>query len=257
MKKITLIALLFLSSLGQGLWAQNVANNVVASGGGNVQLGNGLQFSFTVGEPIIITASTGNIQLTQGFHQSNGISVLPVAYTAFSAITVRDAHQLKWVTSREINNDYFLIERSSNNEVFSPVKIITSEAVDGNSNSEIHYSYTNYDIQLGVNYYRLKQFDKNGKWTYSKVLALEAKQLNGHALQLFPNPVVEDATLQIIGDIGSNAKVHLVDMSGKTWSVTEIRAHVSKLSMTSLPSGSYLLRYSNGTIQKTLKFIKR
>src|SRR6185295_5499888 len=90
---------------------------------------------------------------------------------------------LKWITATEINNDYFTIERSANGTHFENLL-----NVDGAGNSTVELAYKALDPSpyRGITYYRLKQTDFDGKFTYSNIVAVK---LSGHSnIDFWPNP---------------------------------------------------------------------
>jgi len=94
---------------------------------------------------------------------------------------------LEWITSSEINNDFFAIERSNDAIHFQVVATI-----QGAGNSRERLSYVAYDEQplAGQNYYRLKQTDFDGASSYSKLLVVKNGEA-GVGIQSFsvsPNP---------------------------------------------------------------------
>lgn len=112
-------------------------------------------------------------------------SVLPVDLISYSADLANGAANLKWSTTSESNNDYFLIEHSTNASDFKSVAKIQSK---GNSNNLQSYSFVHTNLSAGNNYYRLVQFDKDGK---SKDLGI--KEVNYVLLSsntyIYPNPL--------------------------------------------------------------------
>jgi hypothetical protein len=67
---------------------------------------------------------------------------------------------LNWNTLSETNSDYFIIEKMTNiQEIREISKIYTS----GNSNSQLQYSFTDFDVNYGENYYRLVEYSINGE----------------------------------------------------------------------------------------------
>ena len=86
---------------------------------------------------------------------------LPVTIVAFTAQKLNDhASILEWKTGYEKNNDYFIIERSSDGINFESIGTIKGA---GSSASLISYSFTDENPLPGINYYRLKQVDFNGQ----------------------------------------------------------------------------------------------
>lgn len=93
---------------------------------------------------------------------------LPVELLYFEAICNDNNVGLNWATASEINNDYFVIEKSNDLNNWSLLDI-----VDGNGNSEstLFYNLNDYELFEKIQYYRLKQVDYNGDFYYSKVIS--------------------------------------------------------------------------------------
>jgi len=77
--------------------------------------------------------------------------------------------ELYWVTSNEINNDYFTIEKSNDGINFEIVEIILGA---GNSDILLEYSFVDKNPINGISYYRLKQTDFDGKFEYSDIISV-------------------------------------------------------------------------------------
>lgn len=96
-------------------------------------------------------------------YQADGAD-LPVSLLFFEG-EVKDAKvQLSWATASEVNNDYFVIERSFGD--FNVWETIATVVGAGNSNALINYNYTDQppqELQDKVIYYRLRQIDFNGQ----------------------------------------------------------------------------------------------
>lgn len=95
--------------------------------------------------------------------------LLPVELTAFTGVLEAEVVYLNWSTASEANNAYFTLERSTNAVDFS--EIATLKAA-GNSASIRNYAYADMHPETGMNYYRLKQTDLDGNYTYSSMLAV-------------------------------------------------------------------------------------
>ena len=78
---------------------------------------------------------------------------------------------LNWTTASELNNDYFTIERSKDAVEFQPIKFVEGA---GNSNSILNYEIIDVNPFLGTSYYRLKQTDFNGKYSFSNIVSVNA-----------------------------------------------------------------------------------
>lgn len=103
------------------------------------------------------------------------IATLPIELLSFTGRSIGSFNLLEWETTTEINNDYFTLERSSNATLFSELGTIQGA---GNSNTLLHYQFTDNAPLEGVNYYRLKQTDFDGTYSYSNIVALSNNSTN-------------------------------------------------------------------------------
>jgi hypothetical protein len=100
---------------------------------------------------------------------------LPIELVEFKGSAYPEYNLLEWLTATEINNDYFIIERSENGvEFYELIKM------DGAGNSTMLTRYSTLDNKplTGINYYRLKQFDFDGKVSTSKIIAVSRENEN-------------------------------------------------------------------------------
>jgi hypothetical protein len=112
------------------------------------------------------------------------LSPMPIKLLEFNAQQLGQQVKLDWKTATEINNDYFTLERTTDGTHFE-----TFDTIEGAGNSIHNLSYTGFDETplKGTSYYRLKQVDFNGDFTFSK---LRAVNFNGDeaVLGAYPNP---------------------------------------------------------------------
>ena len=109
---------------------------------------------------------------------------LPVKLISFNATLIKENVWFDWKTETEINNDYFNIERSNNGFDWENIKEIKGA---GNSNSPLSYSTVDQHPLSGISYYRLKQTDFNGEYSYSEITVVNNKGLGD--VVVYPNPV--------------------------------------------------------------------
>lgn len=128
------------------------------------------------------TGEINHIRITVYHH----LSVTPITLSAFDAeLTTSDFVQLTWSTASEINNDYFTIERSADGERYEAIGDIQGS---GTTNVARSYSYEDRMPLAGRSYYRLKQTDYDGTFTYSPVVAIDNDMQQIPVLTVFPNP---------------------------------------------------------------------
>lgn len=111
---------------------------------------------------------------------------LPITLIDFKAIKVNSEVKTYWSTSAEINNHYFTVERSSDVRNW---EAIGTEKGAGNSNQILEYDFWDKKPLNGISYYRLKQTDFDGKFSYSDVASVNFSSSNlNDAIKVFPNP---------------------------------------------------------------------
>lgn len=131
------------------------------------------------------TASTSGVSSFSPVSAGSGSSVLPIELGSFEALVVDNAVKLEWTTITETNNDFFTLERSDNIESLSPIGSVDGA---GNSNELINYSYLDRSPGSGTNYYRLKQTDFDGKFSYSKIVVVDFEPIIIPEINVYPNP---------------------------------------------------------------------
>jgi hypothetical protein len=116
-------------------------------------------------------------------------SALPISLMYFTPKAKSDRVELEWVTASEVNNDYFVIERSQDGEHFEE---ILRHSGSGNSTTAITYTDIDNSPHKGINYYRLKQVDYDGKFEYFPVKAVRFGKGDGRSQvgieDSWPNP---------------------------------------------------------------------
>ncbi|MEZ4900397.1 MAG: T9SS type A sorting domain-containing protein [Spirosomataceae bacterium] len=136
---------------------------------------------------------------TQGIYLSGltWSNIVPVQLIYFRGKSEGNRVRLNWATATEINSEYFYVERSTDLKQFDAIGKITSA---GDSRKRIEYSFLDESPLPGVNYYRLKQVDRDGTSEFSKIIAV-SPQNAGARLVVYPNP-----------SDGTNIKVQFDDL---------------------------------------------
>ena len=134
---------------------------------------------------------------------------LPVTLIDFTASLQNKSVLLQWKTANEKNLSQFVIERSGDGTRFLPMKSMT---VSGISTLTKDYSITDEQPLQGINFYRLKMVDADGKFTYSNIVAVKINLVN--KLVIFPNPADRILFVQASGN-DENARIQIVDGAGR------------------------------------------
>lgn len=147
------------------------------------------------------------------FILSNPVTPLPIELINFSANQNEDKVDLYWTTATEINNDYFTIEKTKDFVNYESVSTI--DGAD-NSTTIINYQTKDNTPYRGISYYRLKQTDFNGDYTYSPLVAVDFKSNTEFSFDLYPNPSSGDnVNLLLNGSKDQEVLVVVYDINGK------------------------------------------
>ncbi|MBL7730178.1 MAG: T9SS type A sorting domain-containing protein [Chitinophagaceae bacterium] len=185
------------------------------------------------------------------YSQLNGVS-LPVTFSQYDANCSEKGAMLSWTTVTEQNSNLFEIQRSENGLDWTVIGTVNAA---GNSNSSRSYRYL--DLKGGAAFYRLRQVDMDGRYTYTEI-----KRTNCRAGQfdvvLYPVPAKDNITVVINSDKAVRTDLLIVDMNGRT--VRRVPTQINsgnntiQLNVSDLSAGQYLLSGSDPSIELNKKF---
>jgi hypothetical protein len=147
------------------------------------------------------------------------LTVIPVRFVSFSAVKNNNDALLNWkVDNEDIKTDRYEVERSINAVNFSTIATVPKKT-NGLANNS--YDLTDANINtLAVNanaviYYRIKQFDKDGRFIYSETKNIRLNGYKGFNATVFPNPIKSSATINIDLVKADNILIRITDAAGK------------------------------------------
>ena len=160
---------------------------------------------------------------------------LPVTLGAFTAFRSKQTVTLNWSTELEIDSKEFVIQRGDGN-TFTGVGVVNAT---GNSSTKLNYTFTDNNNSTVTTYYRLKNVDNNGRFTYSGIRTI--KGIGAAAeVTVFPNPARANSRMSVTG-AAPNSSIQLVDFSGKV--IKNISNNtMNSLDLSGVNNGTYLLR---------------
>lgn len=163
-------------------------------------------------------------------------AVMPVQLIAFNAQSAGSDVLLSWSTTSEVNNQYFLIEKSYDGISFHPFAEVAGA---GNSQRKITYKYIHKDMAQNEVYYRLKQVDFDGFAQYSDVIKYDGqKDSNTRGiLKIFPNPATSE--INILSD--TNGSTEIYDLSGMLLKQFTIYKGVNNLDLRGLKTSNQIV----------------
>ncbi|MBO9615553.1 MAG: T9SS type A sorting domain-containing protein [Dyadobacter sp.] len=167
----------------------------------------------------------------------------PVTLISFEGKSQNDQTKLTWKTTSETNNQGFEIERSADARTFEKIGF-----VDGSGDTKENQFYHFTDVNpLSMAYYRLKQLDYDGKFEYSKVIAVRAGE---GIVKMYPNPAQTELTVE---GAAENEVVSVFTLAGRPI-VTGAKLSGGKFDVKDLKEGIYTIKI--GDVAKKL-LIKR
>jgi Secretion system C-terminal sorting domain len=183
----------------------------------------------------------------------NEIQVLPVELLSFTAIP-EDNNKIKlnWLTASEINNDYFTVERSTDANSWESATLVDG---NGNTNTAIQYETWDYTPYSGISYYRLKQTDFDGQFSYSAIVAVN---LSPGGEIIISNPVANELEVWS-SEFRDKSELTIYNVIGER--VYEqpqtLNLKPQTVDVSQLPSGIYFVNLKTPAGISTGKFVKQ
>lgn len=180
------------------------------------------------------------------------LNILPVTWLSLTGQMQNGHAIIRWVTASENNTDKYEIEHSSNGITY---KIAGSKVAAGSSTSEKQYEFIHLLPPAGKNFYRIKQTDIGGKFTYSAVIALQNN--DAKKVIISPNPVKESANIYF-SERTAIKTLRLLNASGQTVLTEQTGRGTNHhtLNIGHLFPGLYVLQVQSGSETTSLIIIK-
>ncbi len=213
------------------------------------------------GTPTVATAATNYVVTASNANGSDSFTItitvsgvtLPLNLLTFSASPQQKETLLQWHTSNELNVSHFTIQRSIDGINFTEIGKVTAKGNGG-------YNFTDNQLpNASTVYYRLQMVDKNGSFTYSKVISCNLSNTN-KALTIYPNPVKETLFVQINTTKAEKITVQVLDLQGKLLQQENTQVGVGNVSLSvntaTLTKGTYILVVKSSGKVEQKQFIK-
>lgn len=240
---------------------------VIYAVGGNGTASNNSLYAITdasgrTGTMALGTNTTSVTLATAGANYSfKGISftpgsnpiVLPVKLVAFSASLINSKTALRWQTAFEIDAKEIVVERSKDGSTFNAIGTVPAK----NANRLTDYAFEDALPVNGINFYRLKFIDQDGRFEYSRMVSINLNYKNLAQLSIFPNPVV--SILNITHEkASSSATIKVVNVAGQTITQFKVaeKAVQTSFDLGELRTGQYFIIYVNNGRSTSTAFIK-
>jgi hypothetical protein len=169
---------------------------------------------------------------------------LAVELTNLTAKSINKTTVLNWQTASEKDNQGFTVERSLNGTDYAAIGQVKG---NGTTNTVRNYTFTDVTPTTGVNYYRLRQADFNGKETLSKVVSV----ISGKNFLVLKNTLVQNLLDVTVGE-ETKGPLSIFNVSGQLVYSAKVQGN-QLLDVSALTSGLYIVRTEAGDVSRFVK----
>lgn len=165
--------------------------------------------------------------------------VLPVKLTSFTAAAKANIVGLNWETATEVNNRGFGVERSSDGRTWSELTFVNASPSNVNG---AKYSAVDIAPIQGMNFYRLRQTDLDGKFSFSSVRQVNFNGM-ADAISVYPNPSREFVNI-LVNPTSKKVDYSITNITGRSMKsgILLTNGTVNRVNVQGLPAGVYMLQ---------------
>jgi hypothetical protein len=194
----------------------------------------------TIGsQPVTVDISNASCLVTTLSTTVMVTGSLPLNFTSFTGIIKNNKAALSWSTTNEVNNKFFIVERSLNGRNFDSVG-----QVQAGNNTSNTYSF-NENNTNATSYYRIKQVDINGSYTYSSVITLKNTG-SSKDVTVYPTQATSTINYVLSSEAPATVTVQVYNITGQpviSQQATLMQGlNVRSVNVSGLVVGSYVLR---------------
>lgn len=236
---------------------------------GAYKLGSG-NYLITNGSGVFIIDGNTGATLSQPaagvsarFAREYDLSIIPVELTSFAASALDGSVALNWSTATETNNSGFEIER---NVISNEVRNLSWERIGfvqgaGTTTEPRLYSFIDNSVSFSTAYYRLKQIDFDGSFTYSKSVQVDVGTPDIYSLeQNYPNPFNPSTLIKYQIPVNGFVTIKVFDVIGNEVAVLvseskQAGKHSVEFDANNLSGGVYLYQITSDNFVSTRKMV--
>ena len=165
---------------------------------------------------------------------------MPLKLLSFNAAVKNKKVQLQWRTANEVNVDAFDVQQSTDGSSFNTIGKVEAN----NSTATNNYNFADPALLEGVRYYRLKMLDKDGSFTYSRIVVVNTSA--AQKLSVYPNPASSFITVTHERSRDNN-RLQVVTADGRIVQIIPLAfgATQTTIDVSQLAKGAYFIRLEN------------
>mgnify|MGYP002399246212 FL=1 len=180
---------------------------------------------------------------------------LPVEFISFDARKDQGQVQLNWRVSNEESIKAYHVERSADGVTYTSIGSVPPKPAAATND----YAYTDVTPLSGLNYYRIREEDIDGRAVYSPVRSIRM-DVNSFMVTMYPVPVKDELTVKLITDRDEQVYIRITDVQGRTLKVRRVPmnagANLHKLPVNDLLNGMYFIEVAGSGNRWSGKFVK-
>lgn len=188
-----------------------------------------------------------------------GCTPLPVSLLSFEANCTDGSTALSWTTASELNNDYFIIERSYDGEKFHQIGRVNGNGTTNEKNTYEFHDTT--DILSGLKYYRLSQTDYDGAMELLETRLINCDNNPEAVVTVYPNPSYEEIVIGFNLQNDERLTIIIRDITGRIVRESICEANKGQnfinFDISMLQKGVYVLCISGKNVSCNTKFLKK
>jgi len=189
----------------------------------------------------------------------SSFEALPVSWLTLTGKNENRNNYIYWSTASEKNNSYFVIEVSANGNNFSEIGRLNAA---GNPGSVHEYNFVHYNVNTIVNFYRIKQVDIDGRFSYSKIIKLSSSVSGSNNISILMNPVKNKPVIAIQLTREIAGTIIITDAAGRIVykQKTNLGAgnNIIEIDSFSQPAGLYRVTFTDeNELKLTAGFVKQ
>jgi len=174
------------------------------------------------------------------------LSALPVIWNSFDVAVVKSNQvSIDWEVFEDKNKGFY-VQHSLDGSKWEDITYVAGK---NDPQQASRYSYLHINNMNGKQYYRIKQVDIDGRYSYSVIKSVSLTKENKTALVIWPNPVHNQ--IRIINDNSANllTQAQVFDLAGRMTAHTKLQNGINTIDISALSPGTYLVKAqsANGT----------
>jgi trimeric autotransporter adhesin len=214
------------------------ATEVASASGNNLNFTDNSLQAMNTGYYYADITVAGSRSITAPIWYTRTANVLAVQLLSFNAVKKNNqVVDITWTAAKEETTQVYEVQRSANGAEY--ITLSSQPVING------HYVAEDTRAIDGLNYYRLKIVDKDGKITYSKVVTINFNTAEGNSFTVYPNPVHNNIQLSVHASSAGNASIIITDIYGRTVLAKDVQVQqgnkILSLDASRVRSGTYFI----------------